>query len=197
MRSGSPPRCTRTDAREVAYGALLDEIHALADPDPADPLPRHTEHSGASIAVTVEAWRRAGGMLPLPSGEDRGFLRSLRLVDATVRHAPRRAGDGVSGRLEGRAAGGMAETIARRMIRQDEMLDADLEPAATCLRRAMLRARARMLWSERAAISSSWSQAVQNLAANAQLPVLEVARWLRMEALRRRLGRHSRPRARR
>ncbi|WP_428376889.1 glycosyltransferase [Lichenicoccus sp.] len=167
------------DAREVAFGAMLDEIHALADPDPADPLPRHTEHSGASIAVTVAAWRRAGGMLPLPTGEDRGFLRSLRLVDATVRHAPD-VRVTVSGRLHGRAAGGMAETMARRMIRQDEMLDADLEPAAICLRRATLRARARLAWRERGTISSSWSKAVQNLAADAQLPVLDVARWVRM-----------------
>ena len=166
------------DAREVAYGTMLNEIHALADPDPADPLPRHTEHSGASIAVTVAAYRKAGGMVPLPTGEDRGFLRSLRLVDAKVRHAPE-VRVTVSGRLQGRASGGMAETIARRMIRQDEMLDADLEPAATCLRRAMLRAQARKVWNAHDTISSSWPQAVQDLADAAQLPVLDVARWVR------------------
>ncbi len=175
-----PASLQEDDDREVAYGAMLDEIHALADPDPADPLPRHTEHSGASIAVTVAAYRRAGGMLPLPSGEDRGFLRSLRLVDAKVRHAPE-VRVAVSGRTQGRAAGGMAETIARRMIRQDEMLDADLEPAAICLRRADLRARTRLVWNERDMISSTWPQAVQDLATEAQLPVLDVARWVRMD----------------
>ena len=49
------------DAREVAYDVLCDEIHATLDPDPHDPLPRHTQHSGASIAVTMAAYRQSGG----------------------------------------------------------------------------------------------------------------------------------------
>ncbi len=132
------------DAAEVAYATLLDEIHALVDPDPHDPWPRHTEHSGASIAVTVQAWRRAGGVPPVRSGEDRGFLLALRRVDAAIRHAPE-AVVTVSGRVVGRAAGGMAETMARRIRQQDPELDDSLEPAADCLRRAALRARLRTL----------------------------------------------------
>jgi len=133
------------DAREVEYASLLDEIHALADPDPCDPLPRHAEQSGASIAVTAGAFARAGGVPPLPSGEDRGFLASLRGVDARIRHAPDVTVT-VSGRLVGRAAGGMAETMARRMIRQDPLLDGALEPATCTLRRAQARALARRYW---------------------------------------------------
>ena len=132
------------DAAEVGYATLLDEIHALVDPDPDDPWPRHTEHSGASIAVTVPAWRRAGGVPPLRSGEDRGFLLALRRVDAAIRHAPE-AVVTVSGRVVGRAAGGMAETMARRLRRQDPELDDSLEPAADCRRRAALRYRLRTL----------------------------------------------------
>ena len=132
------------DAVECRYGTLLDEIHHRLDPDAADPWPRHTEHSGASIAVTVEAWARAGGVPASPTGEDRAFLRALRRVDARVRHAP----DvlvGVSGRIVGRAPGGMAETIARRMVEQDPFVDASLEPVATCVLRAELRAELRRL----------------------------------------------------
>ena len=132
------------DAAEVAYATLLDEIHALVDPDLHDPWPRHTEHSGASIAVTVAAWRRAGGVPPLRSGEDRGFLLALRRVDAAIRHAPE-AVVTVSGRVVGRAAGGMAETMARRIRRQDPELDDSLEPAADCRHRAALRFRLRTL----------------------------------------------------
>ena len=71
------------DARECRLGALNDEIAALLDPDPHDPWPRHTEHSGASIAVTVSAWRRAGGMPAMPSGEDRAFIDRLRGIVTT------------------------------------------------------------------------------------------------------------------
>jgi hypothetical protein len=133
------------DALEVAYGRLLDEIHALADPDPSDPWPRHTEHSGASIAVTVEAWSRAGGVPPVRSGEDRAFLAALRRVDARIRHAPEVVVT-VSGRTVGRAPGGMADTMRRRMVQQDVELDDSLEPPAACLRRAELRARLRRLF---------------------------------------------------
>ncbi len=147
------------------------------DPDPADPLPRHFEHSGASIATTVAAFKRAGGLPPLPIGEDRGFLRALRAVDAKVRHAPE-VRVTVSGRLEGRAAGGMAETMARRMVLQDALLDGDLEPALICLRRATLRARTRALWARRHQADPCWREQVGVLAGCAILPSEQVASWM-------------------
>ncbi len=126
------------DARECAYDALLDEIHAYLDLDPADPLPRHTEASGASIAMTAEIYRRCGGVPALPLGEDRALIAALRSIGARIRHAPEICVI-VSGRTEGRAVGGMADTIRRRLSGPDSMLDDRLEPAADCARRAALR----------------------------------------------------------
>ena len=131
------------DARECAYDAVCDEIHALLDPDPADPLPRHTQASGASIAVSVRIYRAAGGMPKVPTGEDRAFITALRKIDSRVRHSPE-CRVVVSGRLDGRAAGGMAATIRRRMTAPDEYLDDRLEPAQDCGRRAALRRLARL-----------------------------------------------------
>ncbi len=130
------------DAREVFYATLLDELDSLIDPDPADPWPRHAEESGASIAVRRSAYERAGGIPPLRSGEDRAFLDALRRIDARIRHAPE-ARVIVSGRLEGRAVGGMADTIRRRMTVQDQMLDDRLEPVADAIHRAETRSRLR------------------------------------------------------
>ena len=138
-----PVHLHEDDAREVAYDTLCDEIHAMLDPDPYDPLPRHTQHSGASVAVTMAAYRQSGGVPPLPSGEDRAFLRALRRIDARIRHAPE-CHVTVSGRIEGRAPGGMADTIRRRMNVQDAVIDDRLEPAADCVRRAMMRRRLRI-----------------------------------------------------
>ena len=135
------------DARECAYGALLDEIDHLIDPDPADPWPRHTEHSGASICVTLNAYRRAGGIPPIAVGEDRAFFAALRRADARIRHAPDVCVT-VSGRIDGRAAGGMADTIRRRLVTPDAFLDDALEPAANHVRRARLRAEVRRLLLE-------------------------------------------------
>jgi hypothetical protein len=155
-----PAHLHADDARECELADLLDEMFALLDPDPADPMPRHTQHSGASIAVTVAAWRRAGGMPPVPSGEDRAFIENLKRVDARIRHAPN-VRVVVSGRTQGRAAGGMAETIARRMIQQDEYADCAIEPAELRYRRATLRGRARAAWAWSVADVGEFAHALQ------------------------------------
>lgn len=137
-----PARLHEDDAREVAYATLLDEIAHLLDPDPADPWPRHTEHNGASIAVTAAAYHRAGGVPAVPVGEDRAFFDALRRADARIRHAPE-VRVTVSGRTVGRAAGGMADTIRRRLSAPDPFLDDQLEGAAAFARRLGLRRRLR------------------------------------------------------
>jgi hypothetical protein len=81
-------------------------------------------------------------------GEDRAFLAALRRIDARVRHAPE-VTVVVSGRLEGRAAGGMADTMRRRILQQDDLLDDRLEPALDCLRRAAARRRFAWVWRRR------------------------------------------------
>jgi len=133
------------DARECAYAALLDEIDCLIDPDPADPWPRHNEHSGASICVTAKAFHGSGGIPSLPVGEDRAFFNALRRADARLRHALD-VQVTVSGRIHGRAAGGMADTIRRRLVTADLFLDDVLEPAMARVRRARLRREIRGLF---------------------------------------------------
>jgi hypothetical protein len=137
-----PIKLHEDDARECAYDALCDELHARLNPDPADPLPRHTQHSGASIAVSARIYTLAGGLPAVHVGEDRAFFVALRHVDARIRHSPA-CHVTVSGRMQGRAAGGMADTIRRRMLSPDAYLDDRLEPADCCARRADLRRRLR------------------------------------------------------
>jgi hypothetical protein len=74
--------------RDVTYRSLVTELEARLDPDPFDPWPRHFQHFGPSIAVTVDAYRRAGGMPPLPSLEDVAFYDALRRIGARIRHSP-------------------------------------------------------------------------------------------------------------
>ena len=139
------------NAKECAYDALCDEMHALLDPDPADPMPRHTQNSGASIAVTASAYHRAGGIPRVPTSEDRAFLAALRRADARIRHSLA-CHVTVSGRVVGRAAGGMADTIRRRLTESDEFFDARLEPADDCARRATVRRRFRLMYEGREAL---------------------------------------------
>jgi hypothetical protein len=83
-----PAHLHADDALECRLLEQLDRIADRLDPDPADPLPRHTEAAGASLAVTSVAFRRAGGIPALPSGEDRAFVRALARLDACIRHDP-------------------------------------------------------------------------------------------------------------
>jgi hypothetical protein len=124
-----PPALHQADARECAYAAALDEIAHWIDPDPDDPWPRHTEESGASIAVSRQAYRHSGGVPLVRLGEDRAFAAAIRRTGARIRHAPE-VTVVVSGRILGRAEGGMADTIRRRLVAPDMELDAALEPVA-------------------------------------------------------------------
>ena len=142
-----PRHLHEDDAREVAYGRLLDEIASLVLPDPADPWPRHTEDSGASIAIRASMLRRVGGMPCLHSGEDRAVIARLRLIDARVRHDPK-ISVVVSGRIQGRAQGGMADTIRRRIVKQDEFADDRVEPAWAAFYRIRMKRRFSLLWHE-------------------------------------------------
>ncbi len=74
--------------RDVTYRYLVAEVEARLAPDPFDPLPRHFQHFGPSMAVTAAMYRRVGGIPPLPSLEDVAFYDALRDVGARIRHAP-------------------------------------------------------------------------------------------------------------
>jgi glycosyltransferase involved in cell wall biosynthesis len=141
-----PRNLREDDFLECKLSSMLDEISARLDIEKHDPLPRHTEHSGASIAVTVAAWRRAGGVPAVSLGEDRAFIQNLKRIDARIRHAPS-VRVTVSARTQGRAAGGMADTIRRRIVQQDEFVDDAIEPTHDRYRRIGLRVQTRSIWS--------------------------------------------------
>ncbi|WP_407521390.1 glycosyltransferase [Methylobacterium oryzisoli] len=129
---------------EGAYEALLVELEACIDPLPHDPWPRHWTTSGATLAVRLAAYRQVGGMPPLAVGEDRAFVSSLLSSDVRVRHDP-----GVlmvtSGRLDGRAPGGAADTMRLRCKVPESPCDPRLESLPLALVRFAWRRRLRRL----------------------------------------------------
>ena len=119
---------------EGAYETLLTELEARINPVPHDPWPRHWTTSGATLAVRHATYRQVGGMPPLAVGEDRAFVSSLLSSDARVRHAP----DVLvvtSGRLDGRAPGGAADTMKLRC----EVPESPCDPRLEALPRALFR----------------------------------------------------------
>ncbi|MGA2042642.1 MAG: glycosyltransferase [Roseiarcus sp.] len=137
-----PASLHQRGALESAYEEALTELSALLDPLEHDPWPRHGTISGASLAVTVEAYRRVGGLPGVPLGEDKALVEALRRQDARIRFAPEITVT-TSARVRGRARGGVADTLRLRSAEPDALCDEALEPFRTAIRRAGWRGRLR------------------------------------------------------
>lgn len=103
-------------ARVARYWAAVRALSQRIDPVPHDPWPRHGDHTGASLALTLTAYEAAGGVPPIPTGEDNALVAAVERQGGRVRHDPD-VWTAVSVREDGRAAGGMAAELRRwRML---------------------------------------------------------------------------------
>jgi hypothetical protein len=123
---------------EDNYLRLVAEIYARCDERPHDPWPNHRVSSGASLAVTLEAYTAIGGLPPRPVGEDSALTEALDRAGFRVRHSMD-VTVATSCRLDGRAQGGAADTMRLRHAVPDAPCDDDLEPALEVTRRAIYR----------------------------------------------------------
>jgi hypothetical protein len=139
-----PEALHRRGALEDAYERLLTELSWLLDPLEHDPWPHHATISGASLGVTRAAYCRVGRLPRVPLGEDKALIALLSRHDARIRHCPT-AHVVTSGRTDGRAPGGVAETLRIRSREPDALCDQALEPFRTAFARAAWRGRLRRL----------------------------------------------------
>ena len=119
---------------EDAYLTALAELDAICDPRPYDPWPNHRVASGASLAVTLAAYRAIGGLPPVRLGEDAALVRTLEEGGFEVRHSLA-ALVTTSCRFDGRAKGGAADTMRLRHAEPETSCSDDIEPALRALRR--------------------------------------------------------------
>jgi glycosyltransferase involved in cell wall biosynthesis len=107
----APPaaRCParRLHLRDAAYRLCLARLEHLLDPSAADPWPRHHQHFGGSLALTVAAYRRVGGLPVLPHLEDEALCQLLLRHDQRLRHSPA-VRVHTSARQQGRVAVGLS-----------------------------------------------------------------------------------------
>jgi hypothetical protein len=132
---------------EARYIRRILELNAHLDPSPLKPWPHHGIASGASFALRKSDYAAIGG-LPTPAcGEDRALAARVERLGGSVRYA-----DGppvsVSLRTDGRARGGMADTLRRRMFDLDAPCDEIAEPPANAVLRAINRRGLRRAWPD-------------------------------------------------
>jgi hypothetical protein len=111
----------RRAARHLYYAKLVDRLAYLVNPVPHDPWPRHSDHTGASLAVRCRVYSAVGGMPPMPFREDLAFVERVCRAGYLLRH-PLDVRVTVSARLDGRAAGGMSDCLKRWVAAEHEGL---------------------------------------------------------------------------
>ena len=141
---------------EDTYERLLTELSWLLDPLEHNPWPHHATISGASLGITRAAYCRVGRLPRVPLGEDKALIALLSRQDARIRYCPT-VHVITSGRTDGRAPGGVADTLAIRSREPDAFCDDALEPFRTAFARASWRGRLRRLHGAgRLALDQDW-----------------------------------------
>jgi glycosyltransferase involved in cell wall biosynthesis len=130
--------------QEVGYRSLVAKMEFYLDPDPYDPLPRHFQHYGASLAVTAEMYAQAGGMPPVRTPEDEAFYQSLLRVNARFRHSPL-VQVTTSARESGRSPVGLANQL-RRWTEMSIDIPLQVESADAIISRFQSRRKLRAMW---------------------------------------------------
>lgn len=128
------PAFLKLSSKHLRYAAMADRLAALVDPLPHDPLPRHCDHTGASLAVRGLVYAAVGGLPALPFREDLAFVSRVRAAGYRLRHAPDVRVQ-VSARLVGRAPGGMADCLRQWIAEAEGHRPHLVEAPASTLRR--------------------------------------------------------------
>lgn len=124
-RLPSPHRRRLGQIRRYAFA--IDRLRAEAAAE--EPWPRHFYEGGASIAVTLDSYRAIGGAPTPPVSEDKALFAALAAAGRRIRH-PRDVRVYTSCRLQGRAPGGAADTLAAWAVQDEAAPLWGLKPAA-------------------------------------------------------------------
>ncbi len=134
--------------RDVTYRCLLARAEALIDPQINDPMPRHFQFFGASMAVTCRMYLRVGRLPRVPHLEDMAFYEALLKHDARVR----KSFDVkvyTSARLQGRVAVGFSEQLTKWVTDQKLGKLQMVDSATVLLAKYQARKRLRNCWDRK------------------------------------------------
>ena len=134
--------------RDTTYRHLLTKVEAAIDPQPHDPWPCHHQHFGASLAVTCQAYLRAGRLPVVRYLEDDALVQALQRIDARVRKSPA-VRVYTSARLQGRVEVGLSWQL-QQWANQNEMGGSQqVEDPLLSITRFRLRRNLRQAWQQR------------------------------------------------
>lgn len=147
-RLGLDPLTRSYYLRDMGYQYLVAELESRLDMDPHDQWPRHYQHFGASLALTVEMYARVGGLPAVRTPEDVALYRALRRFDARFRHSLQ-VRVTTSVRRNGRAHLGLAARLSEWETMGYQRQPVLVESPAALEVWLRLRSRLRKLWHTR------------------------------------------------
>ena len=165
---------------EAVYEDLLTELCAQLDPQDENPWPHHATISGASLGDPARCLSRRRTVAAGAVRRRQGAGRCVRRRDTPIRFAPD-VTVVTSGRIAGRALGGVADTLRLRSADPAAPCDEALERCTTAYRRALWRGRLRRVGLE----GEHWREALRvpgAVARRARAATTFGAAWERIEA---------------
>ncbi|MFC3444001.1 glycosyltransferase [Sphingobium rhizovicinum] len=112
LEADAMPAIFSIRSRFDAYWAAVRAIEDAIDPVEWDMPPRHGDHTGASLALSVDLYRRAGGVPLISTGEDHALVDAAIAAGGRLVH-PNVVWTRASARTAGRAEAGMAADMQR------------------------------------------------------------------------------------
>jgi hypothetical protein len=146
----APLAVRRTQLRDATYHLLRNQLESQLDPCISDPWPRHHQHFGASLALTVAAYRQVGGLPVVRYLEDEALWRALCRHGLPVRHSPR-VRVSTSARQQGRVEVGLSWQLREWAAQAHEQR----EPEVECPRQLA------GLWQARHELRACWEKRCQ------------------------------------
>lgn len=130
---------------DIRYHNLIARLEDLIDPQFYNPWPSHFQCFGASLAVTNDAYERAGRLPSIPFLEDVAFYRALELIDARIRKSTK-VKVFTSSRIFGRVEKGFSQQLAWFESLNSRNRVQEVECAAAILFRLKIKRLLRTCW---------------------------------------------------
>ncbi|QKG53562.1 glycosyltransferase [Hymenobacter sp. BRD67] len=143
----APCPVRRIQLRDAAYRVLLRQLEDLVDPCAVDPWPSHHQHFGASLALTVRAYRQVGGLPAVPFLEDESLWQLLLQHDLPVRHSPR-----VQVYTSARRCGRVEVGLSWQLREWETLTEQQREPLVPCPHELV------RVWRTRRSLRAWWQQ---------------------------------------
>jgi hypothetical protein len=140
----------RIQLRDAAYRVLLRQLEDKLDPCTADRWPCHHQHYGASLALTVRAYRQVGGLPAVPFLEDEALWQLLLQHDLPVRHSPH-----VQVYTSARRCGRVEVGLSWQLREWENLTEQQREPLVPCPHELV------RVWRARRRLRAWWQQGAQ------------------------------------